>query len=161
MATLGKAAGVAGAFVAGDTTLVEWLLQKTRSYIFATAAPPLLAESVRAALRVMGAEPERHARLHANIARLRATLPAAIQGTSWRLLPSETAVQALVIGANDEALRVMQALAEAGLWVPAIRPPTVPEGTSRLRIALSAAHTQADVDALVGALRDCARRSRA
>jgi 8-amino-7-oxononanoate synthase len=160
MATLSKGAGVSGAFVAGDETLVEWLLQKTRSYIFATAAPPLLAESVRAALRVMQQEPQRHARLHANIARLRAALPAAIAGSGWRLLPSDTAVQALVIGANDEALHVMQSLADAGLWVPAIRPPTVPEGTSRLRIALSAAHTESDVDTLVGALRDCARKGR-
>jgi 8-amino-7-oxononanoate synthase len=157
MATLSKGAGVSGAFVAGDETLVEWLLQKTRSYIFATAAPPMLAESVRAALRVMRDDPERHRRLHANIARFRSSLPAAIEGTGWRLLPSETAVQALVIGSNEDALRVMQSLADAGLWVPAIRPPTVPEGTARLRIALSAAHTEGDVDALVAALRECAR----
>jgi 8-amino-7-oxononanoate synthase len=157
MATLSKGAGVSGAFVAGDETLVEWLLQKTRSYIFATAAPPLLAESVRAALRVMRDDAERHRRLHANIARFRATLPAAIEGTGWRLLPSETAVQALVIGSNEDALRVMQSLADASLWVPAIRPPTVPEGTARLRIALSAAHTEGDIDALVDALRQSAR----
>ena len=157
MATLGKAAGVSGAFVAGEPALVEWLLQKTRSYTFATAAPALLAESLRAALRVMQDEPERLARLHANIARLRATLPAAIAGTAWRLLPSDTAVQALVIGANDEALRVMQSLADAGLWVPAIRPPTVPGGTARLRIALSAAHEAVDVDTLVAALHAAAR----
>jgi len=152
MATLGKAAGVHGAFVAGDATLVEWVLQKTRSYTFATAAPALLAESLRAALRVMREEPAPLARLHANIARLRAALPAAIEGSGWRLLPSPTAVQALVIGANDEALRVMQTLADAGLWVPAIRPPTVPEGTARLRIALSAAHEPHEIDRLVAAI---------
>jgi 8-amino-7-oxononanoate synthase len=152
MATLGKAAGVAGAFVAGSHVLVEWLLQKTRSYTFATAAPAMLAEGVRAALRVFRDEPARLAQLHSNIARFRAGLPAAIEGTRWTLLPSETAVQALVIGANDEALRVMQSLADAGLWVPAIRPPTVPEGTARLRIALSAAHTSADIDALLRGL---------
>ena len=152
MATLGKAAGVAGAFVAGSDTLVEWLLQKTRSYTFATSPPALLAQSVRAALTVIQAEPERIARLHRHIARFRTRLPSAIAGTGWRLLPSSTAVQALVIGANDEALRVMAALAEAGLWVPAIRPPTVPEGTARLRIALSAAHDEADIDRLIDAL---------
>ncbi len=157
MTTLSKAAGVAGAFVAGDATLIEWLLQKTRSYTFATAAPALLAESVRAALRVLRDEPARIARLHAHIARFRAGLPAAIAGTPWRLLPSETAVQALVIGANDEALRVMQALAEAGLWVPAIRPPTVPAGTARLRIALSAAHEAADIDTLLAAIAQAAQ----
>lgn len=157
MATLGKAAGVAGAFVAGPSVLVEWLLQKTRSYTFATAAPAMLAEGVRAALRVFRDEPERLAQLHRHIARFRAGLPAAIEGTRWTPLPSATAVQALVIGANDEALRVMQSLADAGLWVPAIRPPTVPEGTARLRIALSAAHTEADVDALLRGLAQAAR----
>ena len=159
MATLGKAAGVSGAFVAGSATLVEWLLQKTRSYTFATAAPALLAQSVRAALRVMRDEPERLARLHRNIAEFRAGLPAAIAGTGWTLLPSLSAIQALVIGANDDALRAMAALADAGLWVPAIRPPTVPEGTARLRIALSAAHDAEDIAALLRALADAARRN--
>jgi len=157
MATLGKAAGVAGAFVAGPSTLVEWLLQKTRSYTFATAAPALLAESVRAALRVFRDEPARLARLHRHIADFRAGLPAAIEGTAWTLVPSQTAVQALVIGANDDALRAMQALADAGLWVPAIRPPTVPEGTARLRIALSAAHTSEDIATLLRGIAQAAR----
>lgn len=160
MATLGKAAGVSGAFVAGPHVLVEWLLQKTRSYTFATAAPALLAESVRAALRVIRDEPARLAQLHRNIADFRAGLPAAIAGTTWTLLPSDTAVQALIIGANDEALRVMQALADAGLWVPAIRPPTVAEGTARLRIALSAAHSADDVATLLRALAAASRAPR-
>jgi 8-amino-7-oxononanoate synthase len=160
MATLGKAAGVSGAFVAGPHVLVEWLLQKTRSYTFATAAPALLAESVRAALRVIRDEPARLAQLHRNIADFRAGLPVAIAGTTWTLLPSDTAVQALIIGANDEALRVMQALADAGLWVPAIRPPTVAEGTARLRIALSAAHSADDVATLLRALAAAARAPR-
>jgi len=157
MATLGKAAGVAGAFVAGPSTLVEWLLQKTRSYTFATAAPALLAQAVRAALRVIRDEPARLERLHRNIAQFRDGLPAAIAGTGWTLLASPTAVQALVIGANDDALRAMNALADAGLWVPAIRPPTVPEGTARLRIALSAAHEPEDIATLLQALEDAAR----
>jgi 8-amino-7-oxononanoate synthase len=157
MATLGKAAGVHGAFVAGSDALVEWLLQKTRSYTFATAAPALLAESVRAALRVIRDEPVRLAQLHRNIANFRAGLPAAVAGTGWTLLPSATAIQALVIGSNEDALRVMNALAEAGIWVPAIRPPTVPEGTARLRIALSAAHEPEDIDRLLRALAQAAR----
>ena len=152
MATLGKAAGVSGAFVAGNDALVEWLLQKTRSYTFATAAPALLAESIRAALQVIRDEPARLQQLHDNIAAFRAGLPAAIAGTHWSLLPSRTAIQARVIGSNEEALRVMGQLAEAGLWVPAIRPPTVPAGTARLRIALSAAHTPEDVATLLRAL---------
>jgi 8-amino-7-oxononanoate synthase len=160
MATLGKAAGVSGAFVAGPSVLVEWLLQKTRSYTFATAAPALLAQSVRAALRVIRDEPARLQRLHSNIAQFRAGVPAVIAGTGWTLLPSPTAVQALVIGTNDDALRAMNALADAGLWVPAIRPPTVPEGTARLRIALSAAHEPADIAALLEALVDAAQARR-
>jgi len=152
MATLGKAAGVAGAFVAGDDALVEWLLQKTRSYIFATAAPPLLASALRASLRLIEDEQWRRDHLNHLIAHLREGLLSRLRGTRWKLGESSTAVQALVIGPNDEALAVMEGLRTRGLWVPAIRPPTVPEGTARLRIALSAAHSEADVDRLVQAL---------
>ncbi|MBI2751640.1 MAG: 8-amino-7-oxononanoate synthase [Burkholderiales bacterium] len=156
MATLGKAAGVAGAFVAGDDALVEWLLQKTRSYIFATAAPPLLASALRASLELIESEQWRRDHLHRLVARLRGGLTACLQDPSWRLGASQTAIQALVIGPNDEALAVMDGLRTRGLWVPAIRPPTVPAGTARLRIALSAAHTEADVDSLVQALAELA-----
>ncbi|MES2999365.1 MAG: 8-amino-7-oxononanoate synthase [Pseudomonadota bacterium] len=156
MATLGKAAGVAGAFVAGDDALVEWLLQKTRSYIFATAAPPLLATALRASLRLMEGEQWRRDHLGRLIARLREGLGSGVRDTSWTLGESTTAVQALVIGPNDEALAVMEGLRARGLWVPAIRPPTVPEGTARLRIALSAAHSEADVDRLIKALAELA-----
>ena len=152
MATLGKAAGVAGAFVAGGASLVEWLLQKTRTYIFATAAPPMLAQALRASLRVIEADDWRRDQLNRNIARLRTGLQRVLQGTPWTLGASTTAVQALLIGPNDQALAVMEGLRERGLWVPAIRPPTVPLGTARLRIALSAAHTEADVDRLVQAI---------
>jgi 8-amino-7-oxononanoate synthase len=156
MATLGKAAGVAGAFVAGPHALIEWLLQKTRSYIFATAAPPLLANALRASLRLIEAEQWRRAHLRNLITRLRVGLVAGLQGTSWQLRPSLTAVQALVIGRNDQALAVMDGLKKRGLWVPAIRPPTVPKGTARLRIALSAAHSESDVDRLIQALAELA-----
>jgi 8-amino-7-oxononanoate synthase len=156
MATLGKAAGVAGAFVAGPQALVEWLLQKTRSYIFATAAPPMLACALSASLRLIEEAEDRRRDLAARIARLRTGLADALRGTRWMLGASDTAIQPLVIGANAEALAVMQGLAERGLWVPAIRPPTVAEGTARLRIALSAAHTASDVDRLVHALAELA-----
>ena len=159
MATLGKAAGVAGAFVAGDDALVEWLLQKTRSYIFATAAPPLLASALRASLRLIEGEQWRRDHLARLVARLRDGLGGVLSGTHWTLGRSDTAIQALVIGANDEALAVMDGLRERGLWVPAIRPPTVPEGTARLRIALSAAHSEADVDQLITALAELAPRT--
>lgn len=152
MATLGKAAGVAGAFVAGDDALVEWLLQKVRSYTYATAAPPLLASALRASLALIETEQWRRDHLNRLVARLREGLAGVLQGTSWTLGDSTTAIQPLLIGPNDEALAVMEGLRERGIWVPAIRPPTVAEGTARLRIALSAAHSEADVDCLVQAL---------
>ena len=159
MATLGKAAGVAGAFVAGDAALIEWLLQKTRTYIFATAAPPLLASALRQSLHLMEAADDRRAHLDGLIAQLRqglATLPAPL---CWHLLPSRTPVQALIIGSNEAALALMEGLRAQGLWVPAIRPPTVPAGTARLRIALSAAHTPDDVAQLIEALHALATQS--
>jgi 8-amino-7-oxononanoate synthase len=164
MATFGKALGVAGAFVAGPASLIEWLLQKTRSYTYATAAPALLAEAIRASLRcVLGPDGERRrAHLRALIARLRERLSpgasAALDAARWRLQPSDTAIQALVIGDNATALAVMESLQRRGFWVPAIRPPTVPAGTARLRIALSAAHGLEDVDALAAAIADEAAR---
>ena len=159
MATLGKAAGVAGAFVAGPDVLVEWLLQKTRSYIFATAAPALLATALRASLQLIEHENWRRIHLRALIARLRSGLGAGLQGSGWQLSDSKTAIQPLLIGRNDVALAVMEGLRQRGIWVPAIRPPTVPEGTARLRIALSAAHTEDDVDLLIDALTTLARAS--
>ncbi|CAN7277360.1 8-amino-7-oxononanoate synthase [Acidovorax sp. LjRoot194] len=153
MATLGKAAGVAGAFVAGDAALIEWLLQKTRTYIFATAAPALLASALRESLVLIAAADDRRAHLQARITQLRGGLAALPAPTAWHLLPSQTPVQALVVGSNEAALAAMDSLRAQGLWVPAIRPPTVPAGTARLRIALSAAHTEADVEELLAALR--------
>ncbi|MDQ7744718.1 8-amino-7-oxononanoate synthase [Hydrogenophaga pseudoflava] len=152
MATLGKAAGVAGAFVAGPDDLVEWLLQKTRSYIFATAAPALLACALRSSLRLIEQCDGRRAQLQRLIARLRQGLQPVLARSGWRLGHSDTPIQPLLIGGNAEALAVMEGLRGQGIWVPAIRPPTVPEGTARLRIALSAAHTEAHIDRLVQAL---------
>lgn len=152
MATLGKAAGAAGAFVAGPEPLIEWLLQKTRSYIFATAAPAMLARALSASLRIMEAAEDRRTHLGRLIAQLRNGIAPSLAPNGWRLLPSGTAVQALIIGSNEAALDAMERLRAEGIWVPAIRPPTVPAGTARLRIALSAAHTQEDVDRLLHAL---------
>ncbi len=152
MATLGKAAGAAGAFVAGPEPLIEWLLQKTRSYIFATAAPAMLARALSASLRIMEAADDRRTHLNHLIAQLRNGITPLLAPNGWRLLPSRTAVQALIIGSNEAALDAMERLRTEGIWVPAIRPPTVPAGTARLRIALSAAHTLEDVDRLLHAL---------
>ena len=159
MSTLSKAAGVAGGFVAGSEVLIEWLLQKTRSYTFATAAPALLARALQASLQLMEHENNLRTRLQARIAQLRTGLQPLLARTGWQLLPSHTAIQALVVGRNTDALALMDGLRQRGLWVPAIRPPTVPQGTARLRIALSAAHTEADVEHLLQALTELATAS--
>lgn len=148
MATLGKAAGVSGAFVAGDATLVEWLIQRARTYVYTTATPPLLAHALLTSLKLIEKETWRRERLTQLIALLRERL----QNNRWKLLPSDTPIQPLIIGGNDEAVRVSSQLAEQGLLVPAIRPPTVPTGTARLRISLSAAHTVEDVERLAQTL---------
>jgi len=139
--TLGKAAGVAGAFVAGHADVVEWLLQKTRTYIYTTGAPPALAHALLESLRLIESGDARRQQLGALIDSFRTH--ARLQ--RWRLLPSRTAIQAVLIGDNAETLAVARALLEAGLWVPAIRPPTVPADTARLRVSLSAAHDEAEV----------------
>jgi 8-amino-7-oxononanoate synthase len=148
MATLGKAAGVAGAFVAGDGVLIDTLLQNARTYIYTTAMPPLLAQALLASLEIIAREEWRRERLKALVAQLREGLAAA----PLRLMPSQTPIQPLLVGGNDEALALSARLAAAGLLVPAIRPPTVPQGTARLRISLSADHQAADVARLVEVL---------
>ncbi len=150
MGTLGKAAGVGGAFVAGSETAIEYLLQKGRSYIFTTAAPPAIACALSKSLNIIEHGDALRANLFARIAQLRDGLG----GLRWRLLPSPTAIQPLVVGDNEAALALATALWERGLWVPAIRPPTVPKGTARLRISVSAAHTEADIARLIGALKE-------
>ena len=148
MATLGKAAGVAGAFVAGDETLIETLIQNARTYIYTTATPPLLAHALLASLQIIAQEEWRRERLRTLIAQLRDGLAA----SPWQLMPSETPIQPLLVGGNDAALALSARLAATGLLVPAIRPPTVPQGTARLRISLSADHEAADVARLIAAL---------
>ncbi|HEX5804145.1 MAG TPA: 8-amino-7-oxononanoate synthase [Azospira sp.] len=149
MGTLGKAAGVAGAFVAADRLVIDWLVNKARSYIFTTAASPVTAAAVTRSVALIEAADARRDHLQALIAQLRAGLA----DLRWNMLNSETAIQPLIIGDNHEAVRVAGALFERGLWVPAIRPPTVAKGTARLRISLSAAHTEAHVAQLVDALK--------
>ena len=148
--TLGKAAGVSGAFVVAHETVIEWLVQRARPYIFTTASVPSAAHAVSASLRIIGGEEGEHRRAHLRslIARTRDMM----KRTPWLPVDSHTAVQPLIIGANDATLEVAAALDRANLWVPAIRPPTVPEGTSRLRISLSAAHSHSDLDQLETAL---------
>ena len=148
VATLGKALGVAGAFVAGSEALIEFLIQRARSWVFSTAPPPAMAAAASQSLRILQAEPQRRAHLRELIQRFR-------HGAAQLGLPlsgSGTAIQPLVIGDEPRTLALSAALFEAGYWVAAIRPPTVPTGTARLRITFSAAHTPAQVDGLLVAL---------
>ena len=148
--TLGKAAGVAGAFVCAHATVIEWLVQRARPYIFTTASPPAVAHAVSASVRIIASD-EGDAR-RAHLASLIDTTRAMLKRTRWLPVDSQTAVQPLVIGGNDETVALAAALDAQGLWVPAIRPPTVPSGTSRLRISLSAAHSDEDLARLDHAL---------
>lgn len=148
VATLGKSLGCAGAFVAGSETLIEYLIQRARSWVFSTAPPPAIAAAARAALKIVQAEPQRRQQLLTNIAQFRAG--AAQRGIT--LKPSATAIQPLVIGDEKKTLDLSTYLFERGLWVAAIRPPTVPVGTSRLRITLSAAHTAVQIERLLDGL---------
>jgi 8-amino-7-oxononanoate synthase len=152
MGTLGKALGTAGAFVAGEATLIETLVQHARTYIYTTALPPAVAAATLASLRIVQDESWRRERLDALVRRLRAG--AASLGLS--LLPSRSPIQPLVLGEAERALAWAQALRARGILVPAIRPPTVPRGSARLRITLSAAHEEADVDRLLDALAEVA-----
>ena len=154
MATLGKAAGVSGAFVAGAQELIDGLVQNARTYIYTTATPPMLASALQASLRIISEEGWRRERLTQLIAQLRHGLKL----QRWQLMPSETPIQPLLIGSSKEAMEVSQALQQKGILVPAIRPPTVPQGTARLRISLSAAHCREDVERLLDALHQLERQ---
>lgn len=154
MATLGKAAGVFGAFVAGETTLIETLMQRARTYIYTTAMPPLLACAVSKSIELIAAGASLRRQLAENIIQLKQMVTNGLPG-GWKLLPSITAIQPLVIGDNRAATDVAEKLAARGVLVPAIRPPTVPQGTARLRISLSAAHSKDDVLLLCDALKAC------
>ena len=145
MATLGKAIGTFGAFVAGSDDLIEYLTSRARTFCFTTATPPLLAAATLAALDVIEREPERQQQLQANIVQLREGL----QAQGWQLVESQTAIQPIIVGDAAQTLALSQRLADQGILAVAIRPPTVPQGTSRLRVTLSATHTAEHVGRLV------------
>jgi 8-amino-7-oxononanoate synthase len=148
MATLGKAVGVSGAFVAGSEDLIETLIQQARSYIFTTASPPANAAAVMQSIDIIRNESWRRDKLQQLISYFRQQMTQ--QG--YRLMPSDTAIQPLVIGDNHQALKLSQQLLEQDILVTAIRPPTVPENTARLRFTLSATHETSDIDHLVATL---------
>jgi 8-amino-7-oxononanoate synthase len=146
--TLGKACGTFGAFVAGDAAVIDCLMQRARSYIYTTALPPAVAAASRAALRVIESESWRRERLGAHVTRWRAAAAA----LELPLLASTTAIQPLIVGDSAAAMALSEALMARGFWVAAIRPPTVAPGSARLRITLSAAHRERDIDELAETL---------
>jgi 8-amino-7-oxononanoate synthase len=146
--TLGKALGGFGAFVAGSEDLIEYLIHRARPYIYTTALPPAVAHATLAGLRLAQAEGWRREHLRALIARFRR----GAQQLGARLMPSETPIQPWVVGDSPTALAMSAALRARGIYIAAIRPPTVPAGTARLRITLSAAHREDQVDQLLAAL---------
>jgi len=152
--TFGKAFGTFGAFVAGDADLIEFLIQKSRTYIYTTALPPALAAATRAALEVSQRESWRREKVLAHVQKVRRALPQFFPET--REPAPGTTILPVVMGESQRALAASKTLENKGLLVTAIRPPTVPAGTARLRITLSAAHEESQVDALINALGELA-----
>lgn len=146
MGTLGKAYGTFGAFIAGDEALIEVLIQRARSYIYTTALPPALAAAAHESIKIAQQESGRRQYLFELITYFKN------QAHHLPLIPSITPIQPLMLGSAEKALMMSKALYQQGIIVTAIRPPTVPEGTSRLRITLSAAHHKTQIDQLVAAL---------
>ncbi|TWI61847.1 8-amino-7-oxononanoate synthase [Pseudoduganella lurida] len=153
--TLGKAAGIGGAFVAAHRIVIETLVQRARPYIFTTAAPPALAHALLTSLEIIGGDEGRARRTH--LQGLVAQWHDGLRLQRWGALPSQTAIQPVVIGTNEATMRAAAALYEQGLWVGGIRPPTVPDGSARLRVTLSAAHTADDVARLAAAVNSLER----
>lgn len=149
--TLGKAVGTSGAFVAGPQLLIDYLVQKARTYIYTTAMPPAVAKATCAALDLVEQGQARRRHLAHLIRRFREES----QALGYQLMPSATPIQPIMVGDNWTALELSRQLEDRGLLVTAIRPPTVPEGQARLRVTLSAAHTDADLDRLLTALAEC------
>ena len=148
--TLGKAAGVSGAFVCAHKTLIECLIQKGRPYIYSTATPPAIAHTVLASLHPIEGEEGQARRVHLN--QLIAIWHHELQLQHWQMSSSMTPIQPLVLGSNAAALSASKQLDDAGYWIPAIRPPTVPEGSARLRITFSANHSIESVRQLMAEL---------
>ncbi|RYY04001.1 MAG: 8-amino-7-oxononanoate synthase [Gammaproteobacteria bacterium] len=150
MGTLGKAFGTFGAFIAGSETLIETLIQFSRSYIYTTAMPPAVAAATRVSLRLLQTESWRREHLQTLIAHFRT----GAQQLGLQLMDSFSPIQPIIIGDESRTLAIAEKLAERGILIIAIRPPTVAPGTSRLRITFSAEHKLAQVDHLLNALGD-------
>ncbi|MFM1859727.1 MAG: hypothetical protein RL133_1227 [Pseudomonadota bacterium] len=153
MGTLGKAAGVSGAFVAAHPLVIEWMQQAARSFIYTTAPPPAISHALLQSVEIIRGDEGSSRRNHlTTLIRHMQSHRSALNTIGLQLPESITPIQPVLIGDNVAAMQCSMALACAGFWVPAIRPPTVPEGTARLRVSLSAAHTIEDVSYLCSAL---------
>ena len=150
MATLGKGIGTAGAFVAGSDALIHYLIQTARTYIFTTAIPPAIAAATLASLTLVQKETWRRDKL----TRLIQQFKTGANSIGLTLMPSNTAIQPILVGDTKKAVLLSQQLQNKGILVTAIRPPTVPEGTARLRVTLSASHQEKDIDDLLHCLSD-------
>ena len=148
MATLGKAAGTAGAFIAGDNDLIEYLIQSARTYVFTTAMPPAIAATGRMSLKLIQEESWRREQLQQNIKQFRQ----GAEASGLPLMPSNTAIQPIMVGSSRTALDCSEQLLARGILVTAIRPPTVPKNEARLRVTLSASHTALQIEQLLEAL---------
>ncbi|HEY5627019.1 MAG TPA: 8-amino-7-oxononanoate synthase [Nitrospira sp.] len=146
MGTLGKALGSSGAYVAGSARAIQHLIQTCRSFIFSTAAPPSSAAAVVAALQVIEREPERRARLWAN----RERVFSGLSNMGYTLAASASPIIPILIGQADRAVKLSEQLLTLGLFAPAIRPPTVPEQTSRIRVTVSSEHSTAQIEQALG-----------
>ena len=148
MATLGKAIGTSGAFVAGSDALIETLIQQARPYIYTTASPPAIAAATICSLDIVKRDHWRRDKLQTLIVYFQQRM----KNTKFKLMPSDTAIQPIVIGNNNQVLLLSEQLLKSGIQVPPIRPPTVPAGSARLRITLSTLHEKTDIDQLIKAL---------
>jgi len=148
--TLGKAAGISGAFICGESTLIEYILQKARPYIYSTATPPAIAHALLRSLQLITSAEGKQRRQQ--LSHLIATWQTDMVFSSWQKMSSTTAIQPIILGENKIALAVAQHLADAGYWIPAIRPPTVPAGIARLRVTFSASHTITELRELISTL---------
>lgn len=150
--TLGKAAGVSGAFICATTVLIEWLIQKGRPYIYSTATPPAIAHTLIDSLELIEGTEGIRRRQHLN--QLIEIWRTEMNFSSWQKVASSTPIQPVILGSNANALAAAKLLDEAGYWIPAIRPPTVPAGSARLRITFSANHHADDLRALIQKLKE-------
>ena len=148
--TLSKAAGVSGAFICAQADFIEWLIQKGRPYIYSTATPPAIAHALLKSLEIIESDEGKQRRTHLH--RLITIWQKEMHFSKWEKMSSYTAIQPLILGSNANALMTAKLLDDVGYWIPAIRPPTVPVGSSRLRITFSANHSEDDLRALINTL---------